>query len=884
MNRIGLDENGININGCYRILMVASLFYFRIPAARWDERMKMLKSAGYNAIDVYFPWNYHETEPGAWNFEENKNVEQFLKLAEDNGLWVIARPGPYICSEWDGGAIPAWLYLEDMHIRQTDQAYLGELSKWYDRILPIIKKHQWTEGGSVILLQIENELDFFLCETPEAYMKMLVEMAENVGIQIPLIACCGQDDIHRSGADAEGVTCAFNIYGDCQSKGLEERVHNLYKEMNRRRSPLLVTETNREHSWLKRLLSGGAKMLAPYNQVAGSTMDYYNAITNWGGGKNPLSLLASDYDFQSMAASDGSLKRDEYVQARLLNGLLATFGEDLAKAPTGEAGQFVTAGGSGENVSVIRTAKGQFYAVNNLKKSNARLFCGVQEDEFPVYLPPLYTALLPVGVLIGKEDMISWSNYEIAFMENSGQDRRIAMHGKGTLCMKLVIQGREIILKEEQAEGEVVRLAVEGYEICYGSPEQIARMDIPGLLPWSMERWNRYEQDKIIKIEGAACRESEAWKEVPVGEMERNGQYRGSACYEIEIPKSAKYLISGLSDIVTVYRDNTFQNCFYGDGKNRIMTLAEGTWRFGTEIWGHSNFDDIRIPSLRLGSLKGISSMRNITHEADISDNWELELKYGGSADRKEYKLLTDIDKYNIPLSPVTGVYRKTVKLWQECKDFVLYFEKADCRVAVKINGVYMGEVSQGNPWIELDETVTSGEACSIELEITRKYYADQAGPVLLFGGQKLESCRYRDSTFWGEMPEAEWTETLPVFPKPGEDIVFMPEIPGKTGCDKKFFFKGKDILLTAAYVPDSYLTKDNEVEKDSPNRNTYGQLHKHIVGRVLLGKKMPTVAGGPANELFLCGDWHKEGKLVIKCQALTEKACLEEIQVKIFQ
>ena len=109
MEAIRLDQNGIYINGKYQTLLASSLFYFRIPRERWNDRMKLLKTAGYQAIDVYFPWNYHETAPDVWDFEGNKDVESFLKLAAENELFVIARPGPYICSEWDGGAIPAWL-------------------------------------------------------------------------------------------------------------------------------------------------------------------------------------------------------------------------------------------------------------------------------------------------------------------------------------------------------------------------------------------------------------------------------------------------------------------------------------------------------------------------------------------------------------------------------------------------------------------------------------------------------------------------------------------------------------------------------------------------------------------------------------------------------
>ena len=80
--------------------------------------MKLLKTAGYNTIDVYFPWNYHETAPGIWDFSENRDVYAFLELAKIHGLFVIARPGPYICSEWDGGGLPAWLAADGVSVRQ----------------------------------------------------------------------------------------------------------------------------------------------------------------------------------------------------------------------------------------------------------------------------------------------------------------------------------------------------------------------------------------------------------------------------------------------------------------------------------------------------------------------------------------------------------------------------------------------------------------------------------------------------------------------------------------------------------------------------------------------------------------------------------------------
>ncbi len=81
--------------------------------------------AGYTLVDVYVPWNFHETAPGGWDFTGRRDVGEFLDLARDAGLGVIARPGPYICSEWDGGALPAWLTLEDgLALRQAEPRYL----------------------------------------------------------------------------------------------------------------------------------------------------------------------------------------------------------------------------------------------------------------------------------------------------------------------------------------------------------------------------------------------------------------------------------------------------------------------------------------------------------------------------------------------------------------------------------------------------------------------------------------------------------------------------------------------------------------------------------------------------------------------------------------
>ena len=205
MSTVTLRENELQLNGKATTLLCASLFYFRIPRENWEERMDQLRMAGYNCIDVYIPWNFHELRPGEWHFEDEHDVSAFLALAARHGLYVIARPGPYICSEWDGGALPSWLYQPGAVLRQNDETYLKALSGWLEKVLPIVAERQFTHGGSVVAVQLENELDFYGCTDPAGYMTRLHEIARGSGIDVPLIACAGECDVQGCSGYVEDI-------------------------------------------------------------------------------------------------------------------------------------------------------------------------------------------------------------------------------------------------------------------------------------------------------------------------------------------------------------------------------------------------------------------------------------------------------------------------------------------------------------------------------------------------------------------------------------------------------------------------------------------------------------------------------------------------------
>ena len=478
-----LDENGICINGNYKILLASSLFYFRIPRERWEDRMLLLKAAGYNAIDTYFPWNYHETAPGQWSFSHQRDVSHFLELAAKHELFVIARPGPYICSEWDGGAIPAWLSANGVPVRQDDPVFLDCIGKWYEHILPLIAPWQITKGGTVICMQIENELDFFDCKSPVTYMEKLMKKVKKAGIEIPLFYCCGQNDLLRGGGLTPGLYTAFNVYADADNPGLEGRSLHLYQAVRDRKMPFLVTETNREHAFLKRLLSCGAKLLSPYNQTAGSTLEWYNGITNWGTEDSPLSFLCSDYDFHSMIGSAGEVNEQIY-ESRLLSSLILSLGDSLAKAtpvPIREIPSTITEILPSEILCSIKK-----------RINDTTILLHTNRGDFFCYAPSsLQTRLLPLHLILDTDGntVLETSNYEIAYISENQGFLTVGMYGEGTFFAKGTNNKEAFLLEKEPActsASASFPTSLQEYKVgsltfVVGSPKAMALSHIPGL-------------------------------------------------------------------------------------------------------------------------------------------------------------------------------------------------------------------------------------------------------------------------------------------------------------------------------------------------------------------------------------------------------------------
>lgn len=142
------------------------MHYARVPSAYWSDRLKKMREAGLNAVQTYVPWNFHETVPGQFNFTGDKDLGAFLRAAQDAGLLVILRAGPYICGEWDMGGLPSWLLRnKGIALRTSDPVYLKYVDRWMSNLLPLVSAYLYDNGGPIITVQVENEYgSYYACD------------------------------------------------------------------------------------------------------------------------------------------------------------------------------------------------------------------------------------------------------------------------------------------------------------------------------------------------------------------------------------------------------------------------------------------------------------------------------------------------------------------------------------------------------------------------------------------------------------------------------------------------------------------------------------------------------------------------------------------------
>ncbi|XP_008409997.1 beta-galactosidase [Poecilia reticulata] len=306
-------------NNCFRKdgeqfrYISGSIHYNRIPRAYWKDRLLKMYMAGLNAIQTYIPWNYHEETPGQYNFSGDRDVEYFLKLAQDIGLLVILRPGPYICGEWDMGGLPAWLLnKKNIVLRSSDPDYIAAVDKWMGKLLPMMKPYLYQNGGPIITVQVENEYgSYFTCDYD--YMRHLTKLFRaQLGDEVVLFTTDGAGVNYLKCGSIQGLyaTVDFGPGANITAAFAAQRHAEPY-------GPLVNSEfyTGWLDHWGSRhsvvssavVAKSLSQMLAVeanvnlYMFIGGSNFGY------WNGANSPYAAQPTSYDYDAPLSEAGDL-------------------------------------------------------------------------------------------------------------------------------------------------------------------------------------------------------------------------------------------------------------------------------------------------------------------------------------------------------------------------------------------------------------------------------------------------------------------------------------------------------------------------------------------------------------------------------------------------
>ena len=190
-------------------IIAGDMHYPRVPRQYWRDRMKKMKAMGLNTLTTYVFWNLHEPRPGQFDFTGNLDLAAYLRMAQEEGLWVILRPGPYICSEWDFGGFPAWLLsAPTMKVRSSDPDFMRAAAGYMKQVGRQIAPLQVTHGGPVIMVQVENEYGSF--GNDKNYMNGVRQMIVAAGFDVTLFTSDGDPNKLAAGT-LEDVLSVINF-------------------------------------------------------------------------------------------------------------------------------------------------------------------------------------------------------------------------------------------------------------------------------------------------------------------------------------------------------------------------------------------------------------------------------------------------------------------------------------------------------------------------------------------------------------------------------------------------------------------------------------------------------------------------------------------------
>jgi beta-galactosidase len=335
-----IGPENFELDGQKFVIRCGEMHFARIPREYWQHRLKMAKAMGLNTVCAYLFWNYHEWEEGKFDWSGWRDAAEFCRLAQQEGLWVIVRPGPYACAEWEMGGLPWWLVKNDnIKLRTQDPKFLEPATRYLKEVARVLSPMQITHGGPILMVQVENEYGSFGRDAD--YMGKLRQALFDGGLNVQLFAC------NPAGAIGSGYReDLFQVVNF--SPGAADRSFEILRKfqktgplMNGEFYPAWFDMWGRSHRTgnVKNFIGDLENMLKNDHSFSIYMAHGGTSFGLWSGADRPFSPDTSSYDYDA-PISEAGWATDKFTNVRELFAKYLLPGETLPGPP--EANPVIT--------------------------------------------------------------------------------------------------------------------------------------------------------------------------------------------------------------------------------------------------------------------------------------------------------------------------------------------------------------------------------------------------------------------------------------------------------------------------------------------------------------------------------------------------------------
>lgn len=316
-HKVGTDQKDFLIDGKPIQIISGEMHYPRVPREYWRDRMQRIKAMGCNTLCTYIFWNMHEPKPGQWDFSGNLDIAEFCRIAQEEGLWVIARPGPYVCAEWEFGGFPSWLLKgRKIKVRSTDPEYMKPTMNYLGKVAEQLAPLQASKGGPIIMVQVENEYGAY--GSDKEYLRAHMEAMKKGGLDSVLFYTADQPGCLKGGALPElpaaltfgsGAKNAFDYFSKERPEGGPRMNGEFwcgwFDHWGAVHNPRSTEAYNKEFQWM---LENGISV--NFYMIHGGTS--FGFMPGANGGKNKITPDITSYDYSAPISESGRLTERYY--------------------------------------------------------------------------------------------------------------------------------------------------------------------------------------------------------------------------------------------------------------------------------------------------------------------------------------------------------------------------------------------------------------------------------------------------------------------------------------------------------------------------------------------------------------------------------------------